>query len=267
MWYKKHTTGVIKTDKYMNIVNGLKEYGLSENESKIYLYLIEQTDANAFDISRGTKIARTTVYATLESLKSLSLINEWKKNGVAFFSPESPNRLKYLLKEKEEVLNEIMPGIQDLRGKHGKHPITKVYIGERGFQIAVNDSLEVMKQQNIRDRYVYAHPDLVKAMPNFFSRWAKEKDKMHVFSRLIVPDSPTDNSRTHHTYVPNKYREVRYIKDDRPAKHSFDITGDRLGFFSADKTNLYSVLVYSELMSETFRKFFMYVWDNIELER
>lgn len=250
----------------MNIVKSLEEYGLSENESKVYMYLIQHTDTNAYDLAKGTNIARTTVYNTLESLKAMNLVTEWKKNGVSYFGPESPNRLKQMLKEKEEVLEKVMPEIRSIAGTENKLPKTKVYVGENSVRMGLTDVFETVKNEGVKERYVYTHPDLVGDIGKFFSVWAKRKEDLKVFSRVIAPESIHEGDKAPPSYMPNKYREVRYIPDKYLFGYTFDITGSRIAFYSTKKGDTYTIIVYSEAMADVFRQMFMFMWDTLSEE-
>src|SRR3989344_5313655 len=62
------------------IIESLEEYGFTRNESQIYVFLLKQIEATAFEISKSTRIPRATVYVTLESLTKQGFVSQSRKN-------------------------------------------------------------------------------------------------------------------------------------------------------------------------------------------
>ena len=60
----------------IEIVKKLKEVGLKQNESEIYLFLLQNGISTPPQISRGTHIARTNCYNILNSLKEKDVVEE-----------------------------------------------------------------------------------------------------------------------------------------------------------------------------------------------
>ena len=76
------------------ILANLKEFGIDEGASKIYIHLLKNPDSPAYKIATATTIPRTTVYKILEHLEAQGLVNCWKKNSVKHYSAENPENLR-----------------------------------------------------------------------------------------------------------------------------------------------------------------------------
>ena len=57
-----------------DIMNTLKEYGLSPKEVDIFLFLVENNGITAYKIANGTKIFKSTCYDVLERLISKGFV-------------------------------------------------------------------------------------------------------------------------------------------------------------------------------------------------
>ena len=80
------------------IFNFLTALGLTSDESRIYVFLLQNGPASELDLSRKTKIARTTVYRVLENLMEKGLLQKNQSPGSEL--------LEKLVKNKEtEVAN------------------------------------------------------------------------------------------------------------------------------------------------------------------
>ena len=86
----------------------LKQAGLTENESKIYLSLVDHGPNLAGRISRLTGLHRRTVYDVTEMLIKKGLIGYILKNNRRYFEASNPNRILEILQEKEDILTPIV---------------------------------------------------------------------------------------------------------------------------------------------------------------
>jgi len=235
----------------------LEQYGFSKNESLVYVFLLKKVESTAFEIAKATKIPRATVYVTLESLKNQGFISQFKKNNVAYFTPESPNRLLLLLKQKEEVVQNIMPQIRAISARPLDAPIAKLFAGIEGIKTGLENILETLKEQNIKRIYATSQPDLMKYLPKYFPSWLKEREKMGVYTQLILPHHATNYLKT------NELREVRYLPEEFPFTCSVTIYGNKMAFFSLSERDPYCVIVESNSISEMFKQFFLFTWELI----
>ena len=84
-----------------NLIFLLKPYGLTSEESSIYLYLLENSTSSALTISRHVCISRTKVYRILDKLIEKQLVvQQYNQNGFKFRA-NHPSKLKQLIIQKE----------------------------------------------------------------------------------------------------------------------------------------------------------------------
>jgi len=95
----------------------LKEYGLNEGETKIYLYLVANKELTAYRIAKNTKIHRSTCYDILEKLIQRGFISKIEKEKSSFYSANDISRVISSLKVKEELLKSMIPKIHELESK------------------------------------------------------------------------------------------------------------------------------------------------------
>ena len=87
----------------------LVKFGLSENESKVYLFLLRQGSSKVNEIYEGTKIQRTFVYEILRNLLEKGLVSYVVKSGIKYFEASNPDKLKEIIEEKKILLDKILP--------------------------------------------------------------------------------------------------------------------------------------------------------------
>lgn len=241
-----------------DIISALERYGFLQNEAVVYVYLIKQLEAKAFDISKQTGVPRTTVYKILESLKKQGIISEFKKNNIAYFTPENPNQLMRALKDKEEIMDSIMPQIQAMASRQTDSPVTKLYVGIDGIKQGLEDILETLKKHKIKQIYATSQTDLLIFLPKYFPDWLKRREDQGVFTKLILPSTSQSYLKT------NELREVRYLPEKFPFTSSVTMYGNKLAFFSLEGDEPYCVIVESASIAGLFVQFFLFTWEMLE---
>jgi len=94
----------------------LSEIGLSINESKIYVALLELGLSTITEISKRCNIHRTNVYDSINKLVEKGLVSYIQKDKVTFYEGNNPRYLHNIIKEKERKLLSILPQL-DLKRK------------------------------------------------------------------------------------------------------------------------------------------------------
>lgn len=242
------------------IITALETYGLTKNEATVYVSLLKKLESTAFEIAKQTEIPRATVYLTLDSLKKQNIISQFRKNNVAYFTPESPSQLTRLLKKKEEVLNEIMPQIRAITSQNIETPTTKLYVGLDGIKTGLEDILETLKEQKIKQIQATSQPDLLTYLPKYFPHWLKQREDLRVYTRLILPAHARNYLST------NALREVKYLPDKFPFTCSVTIYNKKVAFFSLEGSEPYSVILESESVAHMFAQFFSFTWEMLKTE-
>ena len=83
------------------LIDDLIEIGLSQNEAKIYLALLELGPTTTGPLIKKTCLYRVITYDTLEKLLKLGLVNYSLKKNIKNFEAEDPKQLMELIKNKE----------------------------------------------------------------------------------------------------------------------------------------------------------------------
>jgi sugar-specific transcriptional regulator TrmB len=125
-----------QTDK---IILLLKPFGLSSQESEIYLKLLENNELSALEISRDLHIGRTKVYRILDKLISKQLVIQKLESSGFKFGACDPSQFSLLLSKQEgelEILKKSLPEVLDiLKNRIGnKNPGSQIfyYRGKEG---------------------------------------------------------------------------------------------------------------------------------------
>lgn len=249
----------------MNITTALTKYGLTEREATLYRVLLEHTELSVFEIAKQTSIPRTTTYSTLESMKKQGLVNTTTKNNVVYYSPESPTRLLEILKEKTNIISESIPHMLALSRTDTINPNAKVYLGIKGIKIVLDDVLETLKKEKIPILYATSQIEFVEILPNFFPDFVKRREAIGTFAKLIVPESAREHLPD--IYRESKFRETRFMPKNFPFSTSVQIYGHKTVCISFIEGEYHSVIIDSKTISDSFKQFFLFAWENIAQEK
>ncbi|MES2215704.1 MAG: helix-turn-helix domain-containing protein [Patescibacteria group bacterium] len=245
----------------MNQINtALEEYGFSKNEAKVYLFLISNQDNPAYVIARETLIPRTTVYKTLDLLGKKGFTSSWIKNGVKFFSAESPETLRRHAENKKVQLEQVLPELAHLFSSLSVHPSAKLYQGKEGVKHAFEYMLDVIKAKKLKRVYVYSDHHLTEQFPKYFKSWRARKNKTGAYTFLIVPHGTPMNE----DYKSDKYRETRILPPEFSFDGAVDICGPVVAFFSFKEKEIYSIVIESQIIADMLIKFFLHMWTTLE---
>ena len=119
----------------------LKAAGLSDNEIKIYLALLDYGPSLAGVISRKTGMHRRTVYDTTEMLIKKGLVGYILKNNRRLFQASNPERILDALKEKENLILPLIVGLKERYSKTKEKEETNFYKGKEGLKTVFEDQL------------------------------------------------------------------------------------------------------------------------------
>lgn len=155
----------------------LQEIGLNEKESAVYTALLQVDNDSVIDISKKTKINRSTTYLVLDSLSKKGLVSEVKLDKKVRFQAEPPERLetyierqKIVLDERGKRLKDIIPQLKSVERATGERPVIKIYEGKDGIVGSFEEYFKTIPNNSVS--YSIYSKDLV---DQIFSPKVREK--------------------------------------------------------------------------------------------
>jgi sugar-specific transcriptional regulator TrmB len=199
----------------------LKEIGLTEKEVDVYLELVELGCAAASVAGNRVGLARSTAKYTCQSLLKKGLIYAKKENGVFIYSPESPDKISYLLeqrkKEIEEQEGKLGRVISELKSKINPElvlPRVQFFEGKKGFVQAY----KIMAEQIKPNSEILSYTNPVKKEDDNFdikdTMWGfiRSRIEKKVTARLIGPVN--DLTLKLKRYDKDDLRETRLVHEN-----------------------------------------------------
>lgn len=249
----------------INLYESLVKSGLSENESRVFLVLLELGRGTVSQITRKAGLNRTTGYDILDNLTAKGLVSISGKEPKQEYLAESPDKIVSLLenqiKNKENQLSRIkniLPEMKSLHNVAGR-PKVRFYEGLRGLEDVYEDTLtskeEILAYATVDDMHM--------AMPNYFSTYYKRRVEKNVSIRAIIPATPTGKARA--SKDSEEKRQTRLIS---PEKYYFSPEiniYDNKVMIASWKEKL-GIIIESTEIADAMKKTFELAWIGAEKE-
>lgn len=245
----------------------LVQFGLTRNESLVYVSLVKLIEATAYTVSKETKIPKTTVYEILESLKDKGFVSKSRVNNASYYTAESANRFLTNANEKVNIAKLIIPELENVKHLNKDEPSVKFYTGEEGVKRAFDDVLVTLKESGEKMMYAVADRDMKDFVPTFFSKWLEKREKLGVFTKLLTHEDEKRLLREPEIFNNNELRETRLIPREYIFSTSMDIYANKVTIFSHKDQTPHAVIIESEYIAETLKKFFEFMWKFAEITK
>jgi sugar-specific transcriptional regulator TrmB len=249
-----------------NLVSLLGSFGLGDEESAVYLFLLEKGVKSALEISRGVKMGRTKVYRLLEMLTGKGLVSQ-KLDDMGFkFLANDYYQLEMLVKQKEadlENLRRTLPVVYDqLAGvvaESGEKSKVLYYHGIQGLsQVTWNSTRGDSEGLRIFE--------VAQSMTAFLDQKFSEKVRAElvrnkVFTRQLTNYSHLDACTKVRELV--KFWEVRYI-DPKIMKIDFEylVYNNVYATYNWSGEDKFCVEIYNDKLASTQKKLFDFIWSS-----
>ena len=184
----------------MDYQSKLKEIGLTGNEAKVYEILLTTGLISANDLSKKISIDRTLTYTILNNLIEKGLVKFVNKENKKYFEASNPENLLNSIKEKEALIQDLIPILKNIKKTKENNFEVNVYEGKEGLKTFMK---ELMKYKEIS-----GFGGTGRAYDLFYeSPWLiKELEHQKVKFKLIMPKQFKG-----HKMENAKFMEIRYL--------------------------------------------------------
>ena len=235
------------------------DLGLSPNESKIYLSLLETGFSTATKIAESSGIHRVNVYDSVKRLKEEGLVGEVSDKGKRCYQAASPEALRNLLKEKEIKLNKVIPQLMLSKNLCDNQCHVEVY---EGYPFIRNMFLHFLElKEDILDMHV---PKFVlNRMGKDFQetihvRRAKQKQYMyHLYSKEAIERIKFLNT------LP--YTEAKCLNESYDHNVTTTICGEEVAIqiYSDDENKKpMTIIIKNQQIAKAYRDHFFIIWEK-----
>jgi sugar-specific transcriptional regulator TrmB len=238
----------------------LKNIGLTDSETKVYLALLELGSTTKGPIVDKSGVASSKIYELLEKLIQKGLVSYVIKSGVKYFESAPPTRLLDYLKEKESSmkkqktqLEKLIPELQLKRSMAGIGSETIVYKGMKGAETSFDDILKLLKKGD--EYYVLGISKFTPHFKRFVVNFHKKRAKQGIKCRIIVNELAKNIGDK---LAPIPLTKIRYLQKELFTPVVFIIYKDKT-LISVGLDEIF-IQVKSRNLSEGLKAYANYMW-------
>lgn len=245
------------------MLDELKKIGLTENEARVYLALLELGSETAQEVAKKAGVKRATTYVQLEALMKMGLVTSFEKNKKTLFRAEDPEHLvkitereKKLAHERENALEEILPELGKLYLSSGERPRVRFFEEVEGLKTM---QAEFLKSGAKEVESFSSADDVLKIFPNLAEEYTARKIKRGVKSKIIYTSSRGAFLKPHDEAT---LREARFVPPDKfPLSCDIAIYGNTVAI-SVLKNKIFGVVIENKDIADSMRSFFALAWES-----
>lgn len=246
------------------IENILKDIGLTESESLVYLAVLKLGETKVGEVIKLSNVSSSKVHDCLEKLVKKGLVSYILKNNIKHFYSTKVENLFLILKSKKEKienqekgLNSILPELCAFSKEDVIEQGAEIFIGFNGIKGAF---------EKLYDNRVEAEESL------FFNRMNEKNVEIinRFFKQLEASDEFRDirhkgicSNMYKEYFIPEKNKNVEIKYTNSPIPSSTNIYCDKVLFVSWSK-NPIAFLIISQDIVDTFKELFYDMWRGLK---
>ena len=189
----------------MDVNLALKEFGLSEKESRTYLALLPQGTATLQNIAQHLDFPRTTVYNSLNYLLERGLVSKINIKGIAHYQATDPQKLVAIIDQKKKIVLAAIPQLEVLQKTPHAQSKIEMYEGTKGVFSILADVFSTKQQTYYFGSYSHSL-EILKHLPSQARTMRLEKKiPAHI---VIDPfDEPSFHTKEYNTITKMRFHK------------------------------------------------------------
>jgi len=248
----------------MSFINQLISIGLSDNEAKVYMAILDLGQATVLEISAKAGVNRPTTYVQIESLKKMGLVSSQTKGKKQIFIAESPDQLEFIIErekkaieDKKEELKKILPELASLFNLSGDKPQVRFFEGKEGL-VKMQD--ELLKSK-IKEVVGFTTTEgVLSVFPDHVQNYAPRRVQKGIRARTIYTDSRGPVLKRNDEKM---LREAKFVSADKfPFKSDITIYSDNIAISALEGKSVGVIITHKEL-ANSFRALFNLLWSTL----
>jgi sugar-specific transcriptional regulator TrmB len=234
----------------------LKEYGLSDNEVKVYLASLSLGTSKVNEISKKGRMLRTTTYEVLKALVEQGLVSYVIKSGVRYFEAADPGKLVSILEERKRGIKSIMPELQSLMASVTEKPAIEVYEGRAGLKTILDDIINSKPEEIL----TLSSSKILETLTYYFPQWIRRRVKAGIYARILQQEAMATKKLKRKDRA--QLREIRFLPKEFKINTHIQIYGSKVAILTLRKDSLIGVIIENKDIAETQRSLFDVLWNS-----
>jgi len=239
----------------------LKNYGLTDEETRLYLAGLKLGEAPLARIAKDAGLKRSSAYLIAKNLEDKGLMGNFKlPNGLRFVA-SSPSLLAEQAKKKLAEINEIVPELKALQRDSQFKPKMTVYEGAEGYIAIANESLQ---KPNTTVRCIGSLAKLHEVATREYDEkfYIPERLKNNIKLRALYFEEEVGSMPPREVDA-KELREIKFLPKDFHHPAFILIYGNTVAIFTSKK-ELTAVKIESAEIAQSEKSKFDLIWGLIK---
>ena len=241
-------------------ISELRNIGLTEGESKVYVELLKLGVSTKTPIAYNANVSSSKVYEILDRLVDKGLVSVMIKNNVKHYQAAPPEKLNdYLkrkkkeLKKEEKIIEKLIPDMEKFTKNQDKFS-AKLYSGFEGVKTAMNSIAEEKRNAE------YLAMGIISSKNKVFNRqwvhWHNKRSRRGHSAKLIFSEENKSDYYKSFEKIPGT--KLKRLTLFTPA--AITLFQDHVLIFDYDEDNPSCLVIENKNMFISFKSFFESVW-------
>jgi sugar-specific transcriptional regulator TrmB len=235
----------------LRIDKTLEKIGLSQNERKIYLTLIDYGSNKAGRIAKIAKIDRSSCYHALKSLLEKGIISYVIIDKIKWFQAAGPRRLLEYVKEQEEDLKEILPQLQLRHKAVKKEGQVRLFKGQKGIKSLFLDIIRTKQDNDVFG----SEGQFTEMLPEFANQFERMKKEHGTKTRLLL--------RKGRSVKGSKDTKYKYMEGIEKSPVVTNICGDKIAIIIWTEEPE-GILIENSEAAKAYKSYFNFMWKRAD---
>jgi len=235
----------------------LREFGLTENETKIYLALLKLGTATPAEIAEKTGFSRSYVYDALERLLEKAIVSSILKKNKKNYIAADPKRLEELSIQRLENIQKIIPDLQKIQESVKEDISVELHKGNYVYKTLLNDIIATLKKNDEVLIFGIDDDTLLKIdpyTPIHLRQYLARIKRLNIKERLITK---TGNKILQEA----KTTKYKFLPKSMFGNTAFEVYGNKVAIFLWGTPN-HLILIENKEVADSYRKQFSVLWSK-----
>ena len=237
--------------------NELKQLGLTPNEIKVYLALLELGENTVGPLIKKLGMHRQVAYDALKGLEEKNMVLSSTKNNRLIFRIANPQNILDNIEQQKILANNLMLEINDKLTGQKKGKEIRVYEGEKNYRDFIrrkNDLQPPNSTYMVMSGMSLVYKDMM-AKGGIYERINRIRKKNNINTKILMNDV--------HRNEANKLQrinsEIRFLPEGFNSPTSFDIWHDSISLIS-HANGVFCIEIKNDDFHKSYLTYFDLLW-------
>ncbi len=242
----------------MAIQQTLGKIGLTTNEVKVYLALIDLGTALAGNVAKKAGLHRRQTYDALHRLIGKGLASYITKSGKKHFRPVDPVRIIEIARDREREIQIILPEIMEKFRKSESKAHAEIYEGTEGLKSV----MEMILKEKKKWYTIGSTGKGPVVLPHYLEQFAKKRVRIGIKRKVLLAN--TKEGRTYHKVLRKQgLVQIKFLPKEIQQPQTIWIFDDKVAIVLVSVECPMVFLIDNKEIAHSYKEYFNLLWKRV----